>query len=90
MKKALRAAILVFLLTVFLVGGAQATDIFFWQHDNNLRVQDRVFNTTLTSTQSLTRTLDQLDLDYTLSRNMPNDLSGYDLFMTSLSFYCPG
>ncbi len=81
---------LVFLLVVLLAGGAQAFEIFFWQHDNNLGVQDPVYNTRLTSTQSLVRALNELDLDYTLNRNMPNDLSDYDVVMTSLSFYCPG
>ena len=90
MHRSLKTVGVALLLVVFFMGTAQATEIFFWQHDNNVRVTDRVFNTSLTVTQSLTRTLDNLDYDYTLSRNMPEDLSEYDLVMTALSFLCPG
>ncbi len=79
---------LTILLVLLLAGGAQAFEIFFWQHDNNQAVQDPVYNTRLTSTQSLVRALNDLDLDYTLNRNLPNDLSGYDVVMTSLSYFC--
>lgn len=90
MRKSWKNLGVVLLVVFFLAGTSQAFEIFFWQHDNGLRVTDRVFNTDLTSTQSLTRTLNNLDLDYTLSVNMPEDLSSYDLVMTSLSFFCPG
>lgn len=90
MQKSCNTYLIVMLAVLFLAGASLAEGIFFWQHDNNLRVTDRVFNSSMTSTQSLTRTLNELDLDFDLSRNMPEDLSEYDLVMTSLSFYCPG
>ena len=89
MKKAL-LFVVVLLLVGLLAGTSQALEIFFWQHDNGLRISDRVFRSSLTSTQSLTRTLDELDLDYDINITLPSDLSDYDLVMTSLSFYCPG
>jgi len=83
-------------LTVFVVmlfaGGAQAFEVFFWQKDNALRINDPVFETSYTVTQSLTRTLGELDIDYTVNTRLPDaeDLECYDLVMTSLSFFCPG
>jgi hypothetical protein len=96
MGEAMRAKMivvgLVILAFVLMTGSAQAMNIFFWQHDNGVGVVDRVYNSTMTSTQSLTRTLGDLDLDYTLNRNLPSaeELAEYDVMMTSLSFYCPG
>jgi len=78
------------LTALLLAGGASATEIFVWQHDNGLLVLDPVFNANITSTQGLTRTLDALRQSYTLNQVLPNDLSQYDIVMTSLSFYCPG
>ena len=89
MTKSSGIVALTILLVLLLVSGAQAFEIFFWQHDNNVRVTDPVYNTSYTCTQSLVRALNDLDLDYTLSRNMPGDLSDYDVVMTSLSFFCP-
>jgi len=92
----LRKNLSVVWLTVFVVilfaGGAQAFEVFFWQKDNTLRINDPVFRSSLTVTQSLTRTLGELDIDYTLNSRLPDaeDLESYDLVMTSLSFYCPG
>ena len=79
----------VLLLVVLMAGASQAVEIFFWQHDNGVTSSDRVFRRSLTTTQSLTLTLDQLELDYDISTNLPADLSGYDLVMTSLGYYCP-
>ncbi|NQU05931.1 MAG: hypothetical protein HQ568_07545 [Calditrichaeota bacterium] len=89
MKKTL-LFVVVLLLVGLLAGTSQALEIFFWQHDNGLRISDRVLRASLTSTQSLTRTLDELDLDYDINVTLPSDLSDYDLVMTSLSFFCPG
>jgi len=80
-------ALLIALLTA---GGAMATEIFVWQHDNGLGVLDPVYQQNMTSTQAITATLDDLGRDYTLNASLPNDLSGYDIVITSLSFYCPG
>lgn len=90
MKRSFTVVCFAVLCALLLSGTAQAIEIFVWQHDNNLRVNDQVFNASLTATQSITRTLDALDLDYDLSANLPNDLSSYDVVMTALSFYCPG
>jgi hypothetical protein len=83
---------LILLVALILTGSVQAYEIFFWQHDNNLGIYDPVYRTTLTTTQALTRTLNDLDLDYTLNRTLPDfeDLSDYDIVMTSLGCYCPG
>ena len=80
------------LLFVLLAGGAQAIEIFVWQHDNDLRVADPVLRASLTATEAVTRTLDQLDIDYTLNRNLPDSdsLGYYDVVITCLSFFCPG
>jgi hypothetical protein len=90
MNKTWLSIVVVLLLVGLIAGTSQAVEIFFWQHDNGLTVADRVLNANLTSTQSLTRTLDQLDLDYDINTTLPDDLSDYDLVMTSLSFLCPG
>jgi len=78
------------LVALLFASGAQALEIFVWQHDNGLLVNDPVFGASLTATQALTQTLDSLDLAYDLNTALPNDLSGYDIVMTCLSFYCPG
>ena len=90
MKKTWYAFGVTIFLVLLLSGGAQALDIFLWQHDNGLRVSDPVMNRTQTSTDALARTMDALDWDYDRNTQMPNDLSSYDVFVTSLSFYCPG
>lgn len=90
MRKVPLAAGLALLLAVLLSSGALATDIFVWQHDNGRTVRDPVFNQVYTATQALTQTLDELDLDCTIDRSLPEDLSDYDLVMTCLSWYCPG
>ena len=81
----------VILLVALLTGGAQAFEIFFWQHDNGQGVMDPVYRSNMTTTSSLTRALRDLDLDYTLNRNLPSadELCEYDVVMTSLGFYCP-
>ena len=75
-------------LVLLLAGGVQAVNIFVWQHDNGQTAYDQVFRQNLTATQSVTRTLDELEMDYTLNRSLPEDLSNYDLMMTCLSWYC--
>ncbi len=90
MKRSFTVVCFAVLFALLLSGGAQAIEIFVWQHDNNLRVNDPVFNSSLTATQAITRTLNALDLDFDLNRNLPNDLSDYDVVITALSFYCPG
>jgi len=86
-KKLLCAAIL---LTLFIAIESIAIEIFVWQHDNGLRVADPVLRSSLTATQAVTRTLDELDVDYDLNRNLPDNLEDYDVVITCLSFYCPG
>lgn len=91
MKQMGLIAVMLILIAFVFVSSANAFNIFVWQKDNGLTVQDRVFNNqALNATQSITRTLDVLDYDYTVNRNLPNDLSEYDLIMIPLSFYCPG
>ncbi|MCF7810523.1 hypothetical protein K9N50_06005 [bacterium] len=83
-------SLVVLLLVVLMSGTSQAVEIFFWQHDNGVTSADRVLRRSLTTTQSLTMTLDQLDIDYDINTTLPADLSDYDLVMTSLGYYCPG
>ena len=92
MRKTFFAAGLAVFLVLFLESGVQAFEIFLWQHDNGLRVSDPVYRTSHTATDALARTMNDLDLDYTRSTRLPevDDLSEYDIMVTSLSFYCPG
>jgi len=85
-----RSALMIVLLALMLVGSAQAIEIFVWRHDNNLTVADPVLNATITATAAVTRTLDQLQMRYTLNNVLPDNLSDYDVVITCLSFYCPG
>ena len=92
MKGRALVARMMILLVALLAGNAQAFTIFFWDHDNGVVVLDPVYNTSLNSTQSLTRALDEMELEYTINANLPSadQLCEYDLMMTSLSYYCPG
>ncbi len=81
---------LALLPALLLAGEAQASEILVWQHDNGDRVQDPVFNQRLTATEAVTRTLNELEVDYDMRRSLPQDLSGYDLVMTCLGWHCPG
>jgi len=92
MKGKLSVVGMTILLVALLAGNAQAFTIFFWDHDNGAAVRDPVYNQDLNSTQSLTRALDSLGLEYTINSNLPtaDRLSEYDLMMTSLSYYCSG
>ena len=90
MKKCFFVLGLVLFLTVLLPSKSEATEIFLWEHDNGLTVADQVLRATITATESVARTLNQLEIDYTRSRILPDDLSQYDVVMTCLSFYCPG
>jgi hypothetical protein len=82
--------LLVTLLILTMAGATRSQRIFLWQADNNLRVTDPVFNATITSTMALSRTLDEMNVVYDRDRILPEDLSGYDVVMISLSFTCPG
>jgi hypothetical protein len=68
---------------------AAAVEILVWDHDNNIVSLDRVFREDLTVTGALTRTLDELDLEYTLNQqlNLPNNLGDYDIVIIALGFY---
>jgi len=81
-----------FLALIFLVGQAGAVEIFLWEHDNRLSVRDAVFNANMTATESVARTLTQLNMDFVRDAALPpiEELNNYDVVMTCLSFYCPG
>ncbi len=81
---------LVLLLVLLVSSSASAIGIFVWQHDNNLTSYDPVLRITTTVTNSVTRTLDQLGMRYTLGRELPEDLDRYDVVITCLSFFCEG
>ena len=91
MRKTCIVFIMLFLVTAF-VPVTNAQEVFLWQHDNRLTQADRVFNATITATDAIARTLDQLDVNYERSTSLPEleELQEYDLVMTALSFYCPG
>ncbi len=90
MKRNVSAVALAIMIALLLSGSAQAIEIFVWQHDNGLRVQDPVFRQSFTATDAIKATLDDLDLSYTSDQALPDNLCDYDLVMTALSFYCPG
>jgi hypothetical protein len=68
---------------------ATAVEILVWDHDNNIVSPDHVFDEDLTVTGALTRTLDELDLEYTLRQNanLPDNLGDYDIVIIALGFY---
>ena len=82
--------LLLTLLFCFLTGDVIAYNIFVWDHDNSLNTYDPVFRTNLDATTAVTRTLDGNNIDYDINRNLPDDLSDYDVVIVCLSFYCPG
>ena len=90
MKHKWMAVCLMLIAVLLFSGAAQATQIFVWVHDNNQRVPDPVLRASLTATESVVRTLERLDLDYDSSRTIPDDVGNYDVFITCLSFMCPG
>lgn len=92
MKKRCMFVSLGLVLVFLLAGGAQAIEIFVWQHDNNLTQMDPVYGTALTATLAVTRALSDLDLDFDMSRNLPDieALCDYDVVIVCLSFFCPG
>lgn len=78
------------LLVLMISSSAGAIEIFVWQHDNNLTTYDPVLRINTTVTNSVTRTLNQLGMSYTLNRELPDDLDRYDVVITCLSFFCEG
>ena len=88
--KAIRGTVWILaLLSLCIAAEATAVEILVWDHDNNIVSMDRVFRENLTATQSITRTLDELDLEYTLHQqpNLPNNLGDYDIVIIALGFY---
>ena len=90
MKKFGIVIFLTILFALMLAGGAQAIEIFLWDHDNNLAVADPVFRQNLNATDAIRRTLDQLELDYTFSAaaSLPNNLEDYDVVIIALAYFC--
>lgn len=86
----MRRIIIALVLLAMLANVTYGINIFVWQHDNRLTVMDPVLMQALTSTQAITRTMDQLGIGYTISEALPDNLVEYDVVITSLSFYCPG
>ena len=76
-------------LSLCLAIKAAAVEILVWDHDNNIVSLDRVFDENLTVSEALTRTLDELDLEFTLNQqpNLPNNLGDYDIVIITLGFY---
>ncbi len=76
-------------LVVLFATEAGAIDILVWDRDNNVEIRDWVFGEDLTPAETMTRTLDELDLEYTLhrSRDLPDDVNDYDLVIISLGFF---
>ena len=90
MKLQLKTAAMILLLVMLISSTTFGYDIFVWQHDNRLRVNDTVLNASLTATQAVTRTLDELEVEYDISQQLPDDLLEYEVVIVCLSFYCPG
>lgn len=80
-------SIVLFLIS-FTADEGRAIDIFVWHHDNNLRIIDPVFEQSFGVNDALTLTLEQLELEYTRSSNLPDDLENYDVVIVSLGFSC--
>lgn len=87
-----RSFLLSFTTVILLLFATQSFsfELFVWRHDNRLRVNDTVLNSSITATDAVVRTLDNLDFDYDTGTNLPDDLNRYDVVLTCLSFYCPG
>ncbi len=76
---------IILVLALFVANDVEAIDIFVWDHNNGIEIRDRIFNNEyLTVCESMTRTLDELGLEYTSSTSMPDDLDDYDLVIINL------
>lgn len=76
-------------LTLLVFSSANAQRIFVWDHDNTLRNVDLVFDDErITSSDAVSRTLDALEMDYTMSEALPEDLEDFDVAMVLLGFPC--
>jgi len=75
-------------LVILMATEVGAIDIIIWDNDNNVESRDPVFGEDLTAAETLTRTLDELDLEYTLcrDRSLPN-VDEYDLVIICLGFF---
>jgi hypothetical protein len=90
MRRSAFAVTLTLLLALLFTTQASAYNVFVWRHDNNLRAQDPIYGQSLTATESVMRALTSLQMDWDSSSVLPDDLSGYDVVVTCLSFLCPG
>jgi len=65
-----------------------ANEIFVWQKDNGLRFPDPVFDEELTIFESITRTLDELEIEYDNYHLLPDDPGQYDVIIIPVGFFC--
>ena len=78
---------IILVLTLLIAADVEAIEIFVWDHNNEIVIRDRIFDDDeLTACESMTRTLDSLDLEYTCDEDMPADLSDFDLVIINLGF----
>jgi hypothetical protein len=86
--RGIKVPLLILTITAFLfTASAEAQNIFVWDHDNNAFTTDLVFDEdSMTCVQSMTRTLDSLNYDYTLYNGafLPDNLNNYDLVIIAL------
>ena len=65
-------------------------NILVWDNDNNSDYIDPDSAQFYTCEQSITQSLDALDIEYDLVTTLPRDLSFYDVVMIELGLYCVG
>ncbi|HHE46522.1 MAG TPA: hypothetical protein ENL08_02310 [Bacteroidetes bacterium] len=73
-------------LFLALAVNAEAARIFVWDHNNGAIVRDQVFNDSMTVCESMTRTLDEIGLEYTCETFLPEYLGDYDLVIINLGY----
>jgi len=80
---------LFFLLSIFffLIGiDCYAIEIFVWERDNGYTQQDPVFEEDFTASMALTRTLEELDYEFTADTTLPENLGIYDVVLVTMGF----
>jgi len=77
----------IFCLVFFLISiQASAFDIFVWENHNNLDRTDPVFDERMTASQSIMRTLTNLEHEFDNGTDLPGNLNDYDVIVVVLGF----
>lgn len=89
MKQSKILLTLIFLSCVFFSQSVFGAEIFVWDHDNTLSINDVNLQNSLTAVEGVTETLGLLEIPFTEGENLPEDLSVYDIIVIPLGFACP-